>query len=62
MNRLSNDVRTGQIPVLFVSSHADLDDVQKAYNAGANDYLVTPYDPAVLESKIERLVAVEQAV
>jgi CheY-like chemotaxis protein len=55
-------MRTSQIPVLFVSTHADLDDVQKAYNAGANAYLVTPYDPAVLEEKIEHLVADEVKV
>jgi DNA-binding response OmpR family regulator len=33
-----------------------LDDVQRAYNAGADEYLVIPYDPMVLESKVERLV------
>jgi len=57
LNRLSNDVRTSDIPVMVLSANADLDDVQKAYNAGADEYLVTPYDPFMLESKIRRLVA-----
>jgi CheY-like chemotaxis protein len=55
INRLSNDVRTSEIPIMFLSTKADLDDVQRAYNAGADEYLVIPYDPMVLESKVERL-------
>ena len=57
MNRLSNDVRTSEVPVVFLSTNADLDDVQRAYNAGADEYLVIPYDPVVLESKVERLAS-----
>jgi len=57
LNRLSNDVRTSEVPVMVLSANADLDDVQKAYNAGADDYLVTPYDPFMLESKICRLIS-----
>jgi len=57
INRLSNDTRTSDVPIVFLSTNGDLDDVQKAYNAGADEYLVIPYDPMVLESKIERLVA-----
>lgn len=55
INRLSNDTNTSEIPIMLLSTNGDLDDVQKAYNAGADDYLVIPYDPMVLESKIERL-------
>jgi CheY-like chemotaxis protein len=55
INRLSNDTRTSDIPIMFLSTNGDLEDVQKAYNAGADEYLVIPYDPMVLESKVERL-------
>ena len=60
LNRLSNDVRTSEIPVIFLSVNSDLDDVQKAYNAGADEYLVIPYDPVVLESKVEQLTSALQ--
>lgn len=61
LNRLSNDVRTSEIPVILLSTNAELDEVQRAYNAGADEYLVIPYDPTVLEAKVERLVsAIEQ--
>ncbi|MEM8866004.1 MAG: response regulator [Planctomycetota bacterium] len=55
IDRLSNDVRTSGLPVMFLSPNSDLDDVQRAYNAGADEYLVTPYDPIVLEQKVTRL-------
>jgi DNA-binding response OmpR family regulator len=55
INRLSNDTRTNEIPIMFLSTKSDLEDVQKAYNAGADEYLVIPYDPMVLEAKVERL-------
>jgi DNA-binding response OmpR family regulator len=57
INRLSNDTRTSEIPIMFLSTNGDLEDVQKAYNAGADEYLVIPYDPIVLEAKIERLTS-----
>ncbi len=55
-NRLSNDTRTSNLPVVLLSANGDLDDVQKAYNAGADDYLVVPYDPMMLEAKVDRLM------
>ncbi len=56
-NRLSNDQATSRIPILVFSTSADLADVQRAYTAGVKDYLVTPFDPVVLERKLERLLA-----
>jgi DNA-binding response OmpR family regulator len=61
INRLSNDTRTSNIPIMFLSTNGDLEDVQKAYNAGADEYLVIPYDPMVLESKVERLTSAVSA-
>lgn len=55
LDRISNDTRTSELPVMFLSPKSDLEDVQKAYNAGADEYLVTPYDPQVLEAKVNRL-------
>lgn len=55
IDRLSNDIRTSEVPVMLLSPNAELDDVQRAFNAGADDYLVTPYDPVMLEQKLKRL-------
>jgi CheY-like chemotaxis protein len=56
-NRLSNDQAISRIPILVFSTSADLADVQRAYTAGVKDYLVIPFDPVVLERKLERLLA-----
>jgi PleD family two-component response regulator len=57
INRITSDSRYGHIPVLVFSVDADLEAVQKAFSCGAKDYLVTPYDPAVLERKVEALLS-----
>ncbi|MCG8450015.1 MAG: response regulator [Pirellulales bacterium] len=57
LNVLSNDPRTSTLPMIYVSAGADLEEVQRAYNAGADEFLVTPYDPLVLEKKVEGLLA-----
>ena len=56
LNLLSNDPRTSELPMIYVSANADLEEVQRAYNAGADEFLVTPYDPLVLEKKVEGLL------
>ena len=41
--------------MIYVSAGSELEEVQKAYNAGADEYLVTPYDPLVLGTKNRRV-------
>ena len=61
LNVLSNDPRTCELPMIFVSAGSDLEDVQRAFNAGADEFLVTPYDPLVLESKVRGLLSAAKA-
>lgn len=56
VSRLANDPRTADIPTLVLSADADLNRVEKAFVAGARDFLVTPYDPAVLQEKLSVLL------
>jgi CheY-like chemotaxis protein len=60
LNRISDDPRTSQTPVLYFSPNSDLDEVQRAYNAGADEYLLTPFDPLILEKKVHDLLAAVQ--
>lgn len=57
LNHLSNDPRTSDLPIIYLSGSSDLEEVQRAFNAGADEFLVTPYDPLVMEKKIEGLLA-----
>jgi CheY-like chemotaxis protein len=56
INRLRSDNVTAAIPVMVFSVDSDLNVVANAFAAGANDYLMTPYDPAVLQDKISKLL------
>lgn len=56
LNRVSDDPRTSETPVLVLSPDPDLDAVQRAFNAGANEYLLTPFDPLVFEQKVQDLL------
>lgn len=56
LNQLSSEPATSDIPLLLFSESADLDDVEQAYAAGAQEYVVKPYDPVVLEEKVDRLL------
>jgi CheY-like chemotaxis protein len=53
INLLKNNPQTNSVPILAFSTDADLGLVQRAFTAGAADYLVTPYDPATLQTKLE---------
>lgn len=56
LNRISDDPRTSETPMLMLSADSDLDAVQRAYNAGADEYLLTPFDPMMLEKKVHDLL------
>ncbi len=55
--RLRGEHTPLQLPVLVFSSDPSLETVERAFAAGAQDYILTPYDPTVLEEKIERLTS-----
>ena len=55
INRMNADQRTHHIPIMVLSLDADLNTVQRAHRSGAKEYLVLPYDPAVLEQKVHHL-------
>ena len=41
-----------QMPAVIFSLDPSLDTVRRAYESGAQDYLITPFDPTVMEQKI----------
>lgn len=57
IEQLAGEAETAEIPVIALSLDAELEQVQRAFTAGATDFLVAPYNPAVLEEKVENLLA-----
>ncbi len=53
--------RTRHVPIIFLTAHAeDVEQVFRAYAAGAVDYVVKPFDPDVLRSKVAVFVALQR--
>ncbi len=48
-------------PVIMLTGYASIDHAMEAIRAGANDYLVKPYDPANLSHRIGQVLALAQA-
>jgi serine phosphatase RsbU (regulator of sigma subunit)/anti-sigma regulatory factor (Ser/Thr protein kinase) len=54
-------LRTRHIPIIFLTAHQeDVAQVFHAYAAGAVDYVVKPYDPDVLRSKVAVFVELQR--
>ena len=56
VERLASNEITSRIPILCMSAEADLPHAEEAFAAGANEFLVVPYDPIMLEDKMIAMV------
>ena len=44
------------IPVIFITAYSDMDNMEKAFNLGAADYIKKPFELKELELRIKRLL------
>lgn len=54
--RMRSEHGADRLPIIIFSLDPSLETVERAYHAGAQDYLITPFDPTVMEEKIESLL------
>lgn len=54
--RMRTEHASDRLPIIIFSLDPSLETVERAYHAGAQDYLITPFDPTVMEEKIETLL------
>ncbi|MGE5649454.1 response regulator [Noviherbaspirillum sp. UKPF54] len=54
---IRSDMSLMSLPVLLVTAHATKDMILEAARAGADGYIVKPFNAETLHSKIERIVA-----
>jgi len=59
IEEIGKDPNLKDIPVIFVTSHATEDLVLKAIGHGAVDYVVKPFAPDVLGTKIKEALAMK---
>lgn len=63
--RLKEDFETQDIPILFVSAQDNIETQLLCYEAGGNDFILKPFDPAQLVHKLRvagRILAEKQAL
>jgi len=54
MSILKTKPKTRDIPVIFLSSHTEATAKSMGFSLGAADFLIKPYDPALLVERIEK--------
>ena len=54
---LRKDPDLANVPVLFLTAKAQESDVQRGFAAGGNDYVVKPFSPRELATRIDALLA-----
>lgn len=58
---LKHDPLTASIPVMFLSSHTDVDDVTHGLKLGAVDYVTKPVAPPILLARVETHLRLREA-
>lgn len=53
VSKLRGMYTPAELPILVFSIDPSLETVERAIAAGAQDYLVTPFDPTILEAKVQ---------
>ena len=52
ITRIKDDPRTAPIPVIFVTSHADVEDEETGLRLGAIDYITKPFNPSIVRARV----------
>ena len=55
LKRVRESSTYGSMPVLMLTAEAKREQIVEAARAGANGYIIKPFTPATLKSKIEKL-------
>lgn len=57
LRRIRQDEECGDTPVIMLSARRNEDDIVRALEAGASDYIVKPFLPEELMVRLQRLLA-----
>lgn len=50
---LKSNINTRDIPIIFISGYDDVEDVEKGFMVGGDDYITKPLIPAIVKSRIK---------
>ncbi|MDR0547124.1 MAG: response regulator [Dysgonamonadaceae bacterium] len=54
--KLKNSMETSHIPIILLTALADKKNIIKGLDCGADDYIIKPFDPAILQARIRNLL------
>jgi DNA-binding response OmpR family regulator len=57
LETIKHDTRLCQLPVIMISAHEDSASIVRCIAMGAEDYLVKPFEPAMLRARIRGCLA-----
>ncbi len=60
--KIKNDERTSHIPILLLTALGSNEHEIEGLSQGADDYLTKPFDPVILQTKVENLMSTRQAL
>ncbi len=60
MERIKDDSELADIPVVFLTASTDKESEIKAFEMGAMDFIRKPFDPAIMLTRIERILRIEE--
>ncbi|MEW6515953.1 MAG: response regulator transcription factor [candidate division FCPU426 bacterium] len=44
------------LPVIFISAHSDAASIARAFSLGADDYIIKPFEPSDLVTRVKRVL------
>ncbi|MEO1011790.1 MAG: two-component regulator propeller domain-containing protein [Bacteroidota bacterium] len=54
--KLKTDTNISHIPIILLTALSDNDDKIRGYDSGADGYLVKPFDPSLLKTRIDNII------
>jgi phosphoserine phosphatase RsbU/P len=59
--RLKQDPQTGEIPIIFITSQVEADDIIKGFDSGAIDYISKPFKIPELKARVKSQITIKQS-
>jgi DNA-binding response OmpR family regulator len=60
LNKIRSRWSKNHLPILVISMDQSLELVEQVFRCGADDYLLAPFDPQAMQTKLDRLLSVRK--